>query len=135
MHLYKGTIQKAKFYDARITHGVYEPLDSQLATITVSTTLNEHPWLKDRHYLSSSGIQMGAYNTGHELIWAKSDDLAKLGTHLVSFFTEKLKDFSLLKGDCVEALSHATDFFRRCHKNEQFLEMVDPATQYLEECY
>lgn len=48
MHMYLGNIQKACFYDARVTHGTYEPEESQGYKLTVQTTISEHPWLKER---------------------------------------------------------------------------------------
>lgn len=36
MHLYLGNIQKVKFYDARMSHGQYEPENSQSYKISVS---------------------------------------------------------------------------------------------------
>ena len=53
---------------------------------------------------------------------------------MTHFFTEKLRDFSLMKEDTVRALQEVTEFFERCNRNEQALEMVDPSSQYLEEC-
>ena len=47
MHMYMGNIQKAKFYDARVTYGQYEPEDSQGYRVMVVTTLNGHPWLRE----------------------------------------------------------------------------------------
>jgi len=46
-YLYQGMIEKVKFYDARITEGDYEPVDSQLYKISVSSSVTEHPWLKE----------------------------------------------------------------------------------------
>lgn len=46
MHLYLGNIQKVRFYDARISHGAYEP-DSQGYSITVSAMMSKHPWLRE----------------------------------------------------------------------------------------
>jgi hypothetical protein len=47
MNLYLGNIQKVKFFDARISHGAYEPEESQGYKIQVSTTMADHPWLKE----------------------------------------------------------------------------------------
>ena len=47
MHLYLGNIEKVRFYDARVTHGVNEPEKSQGYKITVAATMSSHPWLKD----------------------------------------------------------------------------------------
>ena len=47
MNLYIGQIEKAKFYDARITNGQFEPTDSQMFKIAHQQTCNENKWLKD----------------------------------------------------------------------------------------
>ena len=46
-YLYQGQIDKVKFYDDRITEGEYEPADSQLYKISISSMVTEHPWLKE----------------------------------------------------------------------------------------
>lgn len=45
MYLYIGQIEKAKFYDARISNGIYEPHDTQMFKVTMAYTLKENPWL------------------------------------------------------------------------------------------
>ena len=47
MYLYTGQIEKCKFYDARISNGQYEPQDSQLYKISVSSTINDNKYLKE----------------------------------------------------------------------------------------
>ena len=131
MYLYLGQIQKAKFYNHRLAHGIYEPQDSQLYKISVSSTLNDNRWLRDR-----SGVQGtdGKTQSFLELAWDKTEDLGRAGTHLTTFFSAKLRDYSLLKHDTIRALQEVTQHFEVCHRDNMFTEMVDPSVQYLESC-
>lgn len=47
MYMYMGQIEKAKFYDAKIINGIYEPRDSQIFKIAMAFTLKENPWLEE----------------------------------------------------------------------------------------
>ena len=127
MYLYTGQIEKCKFYDARITNGAYEPHDSQLYKISISSTLNENRWLKD-------STQIQNRQTYLELAQEKAEDMSRAGTHLVNYFSERLRDYSLLKTDTIRALTEVTAHFEICHKTGQHDIMVDPSTQYLETC-
>lgn len=40
MHLYMGNIQKVKYYDARVTNGIYEHEASQGYKVHVTSTIN-----------------------------------------------------------------------------------------------
>ena len=105
MYLYLGQVQKVKFYDARVSLGIYEPTDSQLFNITVSATLNAHPWLKMKLGLKEQslvpGMTQGERKTGLDVVREQAEDLSRLGTHLTHFFAEKLHDYSLIKPDTI----------------------------------
>ena len=52
---------------------------------------------------------------GLEKAQSQADDLSKLGTHLVSFFTNSVRDYTLLRPDILKALKEVTDHFKDCH--------------------
>ena len=56
-----------------------------------------------------------------------AEDLGRFGTHMVAYFRDYVRDFSLLKPEIVKTLQEITDFFRNCHKTKHFIEMVDPS--------
>ena len=72
MNLYCGQIQKCKFFDARITNGQYEPHDSQLYKITVSSCTNENRWLKE-----SSHSHIGHKQSYIDLAIDKAEDMGR----------------------------------------------------------
>ena len=92
----------------------------------MSTMMNEHPWLKEN---------IGSYGNkklGLEQAWEEAEDLGRFGTHIISFFRERVFDYSLIKPEIVKNLSEISEFFSNCHKTKQHIEMVDPSAQYLE---
>ena len=131
MHLYLGNIQKVRFYDARITHGVYEPEKSQGYKIAVSATMSQHPWLKE---ITTKKMAQKGHLVGIALAQKQANDVYQFDSHLRTLFTERLHDFSLLKPDIVKSLMDITNHFSKCHNLGTFEEMFDPSTQYLYAC-
>ena len=54
--------------------------------------------------------------------------MSKFGTHLVSFFSDKLRDYSLLKQETLKALQEVTAYFQACHAEGKHEQMIDPST-------
>lgn len=46
-YLYLGKIEKVRYYDARVMHGMYESDKSQIYKITVSQTIAANTWLRE----------------------------------------------------------------------------------------
>ena len=65
MHLYRGDVEKVRFYDARVTSGIYEPDTTQGYKIHVAQTIIDHPWLKPKRKMEGELNQPA----GHELLW------------------------------------------------------------------
>ena len=127
-YLYQGMIEKVKFYDDRITEGEYEPPDSQLYKISISSMVNEHPWLKETDPKAKP-----AKKTRLETAQEAADDLSKMETHLVGFFSDKIKDFSLMKPDTVKTIKEVNNhFYSQANTPRKHEEMRDPAIQYLD---
>jgi len=78
-YIHLGKVEKVKFYDARVTLGVYESDSTQTYKITVSQCLTAHPWLKE-----TANAKMAAKGrlVGLALAWKQANDVEKSGTHL-----------------------------------------------------
>ena len=67
----------------------------------------------------------------------QADNMSKLHTHLVSFFSDKLTDFSLMKPDSIKAIRFINEHFAIDPNDEENIpqverdEMRDPAVQFL----
>ena len=109
MYLYIGQIQKSKFFEARISHGYYQPYDSQLYKITVSSTLNDNRWLKKENPVLSKGLN------NLDIAIEKADDMQRLGTHFSKFFADRLRDYSLLRPETMSTLTEVSAHFQTCH--------------------
>ena len=62
--------------------------------------------------------------------------MEQFGTHLVSFFTEIVRDYSMLMPDMIRSLGEITSHFERCHRDgvQAHTIMMDPSTQHIENC-
>ena len=90
--------------------------------------VTEHPWLKENEASQKLG-RKSKLETAQE----QAEDLSKLETHLESFFTTKIKDFSLMKPDTVKAIREVNNhFYGQADTPKKHEEMRDPAIQYLD---
>ena len=128
-YLYLGMIDKVKFFDTRINHGEYEPQESHLYRITVSTGLQRNNWLKN-----DDGLRRSLDGkTPLEQVWDQAEDLSKLETHLTKFFTDKLTDFSMIKPDAIKVIREVNKHFEIMKNDKsQLEEMRDPSAQFLD---
>lgn len=65
-----------------------------------------HPWLKDK--IGGPNVNKKG---GLKQAWEDAEDLGRFGTHIVAFFRDIMRDYSLLKPDIVKNLSEISDFF------------------------
>ena len=74
--------------------------------------------------------------------------MGSLGTHITGFFTDKIRDYSLVSPDQIEAMKQVTRHFEAFHdirnhpdpedsdddKPMDHTEMTDPSLQFLQSC-
>lgn len=131
MHLYLGNIEKVKFYDSKINFGQMEHENSQLYKVHVTNTVSEHPWLRKN---SSNSNKAKDILVGKELLLQQAENVSKFNSHLKCLFSEKLRDFSLMKPDIIMSLIEVTNHFKQSLEKGHISEMADPSIQYLHSC-
>ena len=82
---------------------MYESHASQLYKISVTSAFNNNKWLKEPVKVANRHLQ-GGVKSNLEKAWGKADDLGSLGTHITGYFTDKLRDYSLVSPDQIEAM-------------------------------
>lgn len=46
----------------------------------------------------------------------QAEEISQLGTHIKAFFSERVRDYSLVKNDTLKAMAEITEHFKKCHE-------------------
>lgn len=75
----------------------------------MTNTVSEHPWLRKNNTNSQKAKEI---LVGKELLFQQAENVSLLGSHLKCLFSEKLRDFSLMKPDIIMSLIEVTNHFK-----------------------